>query len=148
MKANKRAHAQFWAVADHFRTLGQVWSPRDAGYEFVRETTGGGLDWIVRVKFHVAPADRKSDTGRLFRASVTWWPPAPRKATPAGQVRKPGGWFDSVKKRMRALGLDGEWEKSPFGTFGNFSKSLPDVAAVRRESARFQKLNLDEVAAR
>lgn len=143
---DKRAHAQFWAVADHFRGLGDVWSPRDAGYEFVRRVEGNGQDWVVRVKLHVSAGDRNSDERRLLSASVTWWPAKPRKATATGQVRKSGGWFDRVKERMRALGFSGDWERSPFGTFGSYSKALPNVGAVRREAARLASLNLVAVS--
>lgn len=141
-RRSRAGDAPFWEVADLFRGRGAVWAPRDAGYELVRLARGDEKDWLVRLKLHVAPATREDDGRRAFRATVTWWPPRPRAQTDDKRTTAPGGWYALVTRVLRQVGYRGQWEHSPFGTFGNFSKDLRGPADVRREARLLETLEL------
>jgi len=125
-----RARAQFWRVADFFRSRSKEWSPVNAGYELRRTIVVHDKHWTVCLKVHALEANRHGLV--RFKSSVTLWPPALTRSE-AAQLKK-HGWYAAVEKTLADAGYDGRWNTSPDGTWGDFWKDLPNIAAVRREA--------------
>jgi hypothetical protein len=137
----------FWTVSDIFREQAKSWAPLNAGYERKRTIKVEGRTWTVVLKVHVVPDQRMHSAGGpkiRFKSSVTLWPPEPSKRYEAKLVQ--AGWYRSIQRAVGTGGYSGKWMPSPSGTFGDFWKDLPSVAAVRRETAWLEGLELEGTA--
>jgi len=112
----------------------------NAGYELRRIVEVDGSPWAVCLKVHVVPGDGGGRSPLRFKSSVTVWPPELSRDEEARLARV--GWFRRFEQVLQRAGYHGKWSKSPQGRWADFWKDLADVADVRREAKRLEKLKL------
>jgi hypothetical protein len=135
--------ARFWDVAAYFRKSAVPWIVV-AGYERRHHLELQGKTGTICLKVHVLgePADKENaDGGVRFQSTVTIWPPKLTTREEALVARR--GWYAAVKRLLRQHGYRGDWTRGQsLGKWGDFTKDLPSLAAVRKETAWLLKLDL------
>jgi hypothetical protein len=64
-------------------------------------------------------------------SAITLWPDRLTRRQDARLVKS--GWYRDYRRQLRQRGYRGDWQDTPYGKSGFFSKKLRDVGAVRAE---------------
>lgn len=146
MASHLRAHRHdtYNRVAAFLESFDDAWWMATAGFARSHTVTAERRRWTVAYRIDAYHVNRYLAREPRLMASITLWPPARNER--ATRVYRRNGtprekqWIEACERQIRRQGYRGQWRKSPWGEFGDFSKRLKDAKAVAAEVKRLGAL--------